>query len=89
MSESPWLKVEQARRVAQCGAKLLYREIKAGRLRAARLGGRRDIRIHRQWIDEWLSNLEHPANGGSLPARPRVAPVDSASTPPAFFSQVK
>jgi hypothetical protein len=52
---SPWLTVEESRHVAKCGAKLLYREIKAGRLRAARLGARSGaIRIHRQWITEWL-----------------------------------
>ncbi len=49
-----WLTPLQACPVAQCGVKLLYREIKAGRLRAARVGGRRDLRIHRRWIDEWL-----------------------------------
>jgi excisionase family DNA binding protein len=52
---SPWLTVEESRHLAKCGAKLIYREIKAGRLRAARLGGRSGaIRIHRTWITEWL-----------------------------------
>lgn len=51
---SPWLTIDEARAVAKCGARLLYREIRAGRLRAARVGGRRDIRIHRDWISEWL-----------------------------------
>ena len=57
---SDWLTVEQARRIAQCGAKLLYREIRAGRLRAAIIGGRRDLRIHRSWIDEWLMRCATP-----------------------------
>jgi excisionase family DNA binding protein len=39
---------------------LLYREIKAGRLRSARIGARRDIRIHRDWIDEWLIAASTP-----------------------------
>ena len=65
MSErTPWRTVEQAGKSAQCGAKTIYKEIKAGRLRAARLGGRRAIRIHQDWIDEWLTSLELPA--GSL-----------------------
>jgi excisionase family DNA binding protein len=55
-----WLTVEQARRVAQCGAKLLYREIRAGRLRTARLGGRRDLRIHTTWVNEWLERSAGP-----------------------------
>jgi excisionase family DNA binding protein len=57
---TPWLTVEQARDIAQCGPKLLYREIRAGRLRAARIGGRRDLRIHRDWIDEWLTRSAEP-----------------------------
>jgi excisionase family DNA binding protein len=63
-AESPtpllWLTVEQARQIAQCGAKLIYREIRAGRLRAARIGNRRDLRIHRGWIDEWLEASARP-----------------------------
>lgn len=52
--DSPWLTITEATHVAKCGARLLRREINAGRLRAARIGGRRDIRIHRDWIDAWL-----------------------------------
>jgi excisionase family DNA binding protein len=59
-STTPWLTVEQAAAIAQCGIRLLYREIKAGRLRAARIGGRRDLRIHRDWIDSWLTASAEP-----------------------------
>jgi excisionase family DNA binding protein len=59
-SGSPWLTIEEARRIAKCGPKLLYREIKAGRLRAARLGGRRDIRVHVDWISDWLERSAQP-----------------------------
>jgi excisionase family DNA binding protein len=59
-SPSPWLTVDEARRVAKCGKKLLYGEIAAGRLRAARLGARRDIRIHETWINDWLERLAKP-----------------------------
>jgi excisionase family DNA binding protein len=57
---SPWLTVDQARQIAECGAKLLYREIRAGRFRAARIGNRRDLRIHRTWVDEWLEASAAP-----------------------------
>lgn len=61
VTESPWLTVEESRRMAKCGSKLIYREIKAGRLRAARLGGRSGaIRIHRSWISEWLERSATP-----------------------------
>lgn len=57
---SPWLKIAEVRPIAKCSAKLLYREIKAGRLRSARIGARRDIRVHRDWIDEWLIAASTP-----------------------------
>jgi excisionase family DNA binding protein len=60
MSNSPWLTVTEVCEVAKCGAKLVYREIKAGRLRAAHIGGRRDIRVHRDWIDEYLNRCATP-----------------------------
>jgi excisionase family DNA binding protein len=49
-----WLTVLQAAAVAQVGKKTIYRECAAGRLRHAKIGARRDIRIHRDWIDQWL-----------------------------------
>lgn len=60
VAASPWLTIDQAAAIAQCGRKLLYREVKAGRLRAARIGNRRDIRVHREWIDEWLIRCAQP-----------------------------
>jgi hypothetical protein len=40
--------------------KLIYREIAAGRLRAARVGGRRDLRLLVAWLDEWLTTSSTP-----------------------------
>ena len=45
--KSPWLTVVETALVARCGRRLIYREVKAGRLRAARIGLlRRNLRIH-------------------------------------------
>ena len=67
---TPWLRIQEAAAYARCGRKLLYREIAAGRLRAARVGGRREIRLRQQWIDDWLEAttriVERPA------AKPRL-----------------
>ena len=52
---TPWIDVNEAARRARCGVKLLYREIRAGRLQAARVGGRRELRLRAEWIDAWLS----------------------------------
>jgi excisionase family DNA binding protein len=53
-SASPWLTVNEAAERARCGVKLIYREVEAKRLKAARLGGRRELRILPEWIDQWL-----------------------------------
>jgi excisionase family DNA binding protein len=53
-SASPWLTVKEAAERARCGVKLIYREVEAQRLRAARVGGRRELRILPEWIDQWL-----------------------------------
>jgi excisionase family DNA binding protein len=52
---SPWLTVTEAAARARCGPKLIYREVKAGKLRAARVGGRRDLRLLAEWVDAWLN----------------------------------
>ena len=54
MTERRWLTVKDAARRARCGVKTIYREVKAKRLKAARLGGRRELRLLPEWIDEWL-----------------------------------
>lgn len=54
-ASSPWLTVGQAASRAQCGVKTIYREVQYRRLRAARLGGRRELRLRAEWIDDWLS----------------------------------
>jgi len=57
---SPWRTAEEAAARARGGVKLIYREVKAGRLRAARVGGRRDLRFRDEWIDEWLEASSTP-----------------------------
>jgi excisionase family DNA binding protein len=54
-STTPWIDVNEAAAHARCGVKLLYREIRAGRLQAARVGGRRELRLRAEWIDAWLT----------------------------------
>lgn len=54
VTESPWLTVHEAAERCKCGVKVIYREVKAGRLRAARIGGRRELRLLAAWVDEWL-----------------------------------
>lgn len=51
---SPWMTAEEAAQRGRCGVKTIYREVRAGRLRAARVGGRRELRFLAEWIDAWL-----------------------------------
>jgi excisionase family DNA binding protein len=60
VNASPWITAEEAATYARCGVKLLYREIANGRLRAARLGGRRKVVTKRAYIDEWLERTAEP-----------------------------
>ena len=63
--DSPWLTIREAAPYAKCGVKVLYRAVRTGRLRAARLGGRRELRLRREWIDRWIDAAvgEEPSRG--------------------------
>ena len=55
MSEGTrWLKIDEAADRARCGPKTIYRAVRSGQLRAARIGGRRELRFLADWIDAWL-----------------------------------
>jgi excisionase family DNA binding protein len=51
---TPWMTTIEAARYARCGPKAIYKAVAAGRLRAARLNGRRDLRLLAAWLDRWL-----------------------------------
>lgn len=65
-TSSPWLTVIEAAERARCGPKLIYREVRAGRLRAARVGGRRELRLLVEWVDEWLLRMTTPVEVSSI-----------------------
>jgi excisionase family DNA binding protein len=59
-ADSPWLRVGEAAARARCGRRVIYQAVRRGELRAARIGARRDLRIHIQWIDQWLEESAAP-----------------------------
>lgn len=58
--ETPWMTTREGAAWARVGVKLIYREIAAKRLRHARVGGRRDIRLKAEWISQWLEASAAP-----------------------------
>jgi excisionase family DNA binding protein len=56
-----WWDVDQAAAHARCGKATIYAEVRRGHLRAARLGGRRELRFLPAWIDAWLLASATPA----------------------------
>ncbi len=67
-AESPWLTLRQA--AAYLGPhrshRLLAREIKRGKLRAAKVAGRGDYVLKREWVDTWLEELATPVEVASV-----------------------
>lgn len=55
-----WLTVDEAARHAKCGKRSIYLGVHQGRLRAARLGGRRELRFLAEWVDAWLLATSTP-----------------------------
>ena len=72
-----WLDVKDAAQHARCGVRSIYLAVQQGKLRAARLGGRRELRFLREWVDAWLlasttPELVNPTAPGDDVARNRV-----------------
>ena len=59
-ASSPWKTLKQGAKRAHRGPRFLAREIRAGRLRAARVGGRGEDLLRDEWIDAWLEDLARP-----------------------------
>ena len=53
--------IKEAASRARCGVGTLLREVRAGRLRAVKVGGRRTLRLRAEWIDAWLEARELPS----------------------------
>ena len=64
-----WLTVRDAADRARCGPKTIYRAVRSSQLRAARIGGRRELRFLASWIDAWLLGVESGEQEPRLAAR--------------------
>ena len=52
--QTEWLTVKEGAAHAKCGTRSIYLAVHQGKLQAARLGGRRELRFLASWIDAWL-----------------------------------
>jgi hypothetical protein len=62
-TRTPWMNLREAGTYCKRGPRFLAREIKAGRLRAAIVGGRKEVITRPEWLDEWVESLSRPAIG--------------------------
>lgn len=51
---SPWMNVRDAATRARCGTRQIRSAVRAGKLKAASLGGRRELRFLAAWVDDWI-----------------------------------
>lgn len=57
---SPWLTAAEAGEYLKRSKRYVLKEIKAGRLRAARIGGRGEILTRREWLDAFIEDQAAP-----------------------------
>lgn len=57
---SPWMNATHAAAYLHRGRRFVLREIRAGRLRAAIVGGRREVLTRPEWCDAWVSDQAGP-----------------------------
>jgi excisionase family DNA binding protein len=60
LTDSPWLTSREAGAYLKRSFRFVLREIKAGRLRGARVGGHGEILTRREWLDEWVADHTQP-----------------------------
>lgn len=53
---SPWMTATEAAAYLKRGRRFVLREIHAGRLRAAVVGGRKEILTRAEWCDDWVGD---------------------------------
>jgi excisionase family DNA binding protein len=59
-SNSPWLTAREAGAYLKHSRNFVLREVRAGRLRAAIVGGRKEILTRAEWCDQWVEDRTKP-----------------------------
>jgi excisionase family DNA binding protein len=58
--EGVWLTLRRAAARAAVSEATIKREVSRGRIRCARVGGRRSLRFRAEWVDAWLEKGATP-----------------------------
>lgn len=58
--ETPWMTSTEAGHYLHKHRKFVLREIRLGRLRAATIGGRREVLTRKEWCDDWVTDRARP-----------------------------
>ena len=59
--DATWLLPAEAADHCRVSITTLYRACRQRQLRHARIGGRRELRFRREWLDQWLLASTQPA----------------------------
>ena len=65
VTPSPWLTIAEAAAYTRRGRRFLRQQVHANRLRAACVGGRRELMFRREWLDAFLEDLATPVFVGA------------------------
>jgi hypothetical protein len=57
---SLWLRPAECARIAKVGPQMIYKAVRRKQLRAARVGGKREIRVLDIWLRQWLESTAEP-----------------------------
>jgi excisionase family DNA binding protein len=58
--ESPWMTVHQAAAYTHRGRRYLRKQVDAGKLRGAVVGGKKELLFRREWLDQFIEDLATP-----------------------------
>jgi excisionase family DNA binding protein len=57
---TPWLSIAEAADYTRRGRRYLRKQVQAGKLRGACVGGKRELLFRREWLDQFLEDLATP-----------------------------
>jgi len=59
-ADDRWWTAEDAAAYAQVSVRTIYRDVAAGKLKAAKVGSRRCFRFRPAWVEQWLEHAAQP-----------------------------